>query len=363
MSEHLHPDSLSAFAEGVLPEQERLACLAHLAECSHCREIVYLAQEPAPVPVAKAPVRAWTRWFAPIPALSAATVLGALVLSIAVYRQYNRPVVPAAELTASFRPPALTPPPPAALKQPPPKAITRAKARVNRDPIPAAASPPPPAVPPAPPTAAAAPDVLAGVAGTVTDPAGAVIPRAQINVVNGATGSVFTSTSDAGGQFSVAGLAPGRYQLNILSPGFKPSSKQIDLQPQEVAKADSRLEIGAATETVTVTGAASLLKTENGQLAQPVAASANSLPVLPAKLPPVTTAAKEKLMLSADSAGALFLSKNAGKSWKAVKGPWKGKVVRLAVIPDPAKASNTLFQLTTDSASVWLSRDGNRWYK
>jgi hypothetical protein len=77
----------------------------------------------------------------------------------------------------------------------------------------------------------------------------------------------------------------------------------------------------------------------------------------------VTTAAKDKIMLAADPAGGLLLSKNAGKSWKAVKGPWQGKVVRLATVPDPAKASNVLFQLTTDSASVWLSRDGNHWYQ
>ena len=65
MSEHLHPglhpdaDSLNAFIEGVLPEHERLACLAHLADCSRCREIVYLAQEPvAPAPIpAETPFR------------------------------------------------------------------------------------------------------------------------------------------------------------------------------------------------------------------------------------------------------------------------------------------------------------------
>jgi hypothetical protein len=38
----LHPDAdtLSAFVEGVLPEHERLACLAHFADCAACREVV-----------------------------------------------------------------------------------------------------------------------------------------------------------------------------------------------------------------------------------------------------------------------------------------------------------------------------------
>jgi hypothetical protein len=208
--------------------------------------------------------------------------------------------------------------------------------------------------------------VLSAIAGTVTDPAGAVVPKAQVNVVDDASGRAFTSTSDARGQFNVAGLVPGRYRLNISSPGFKQAFRQIDLQPQEVAKADSILEVGASNETVTVNAEASLLKTESGAVAATAAAPAAALPVLPANRSRLgaayaTTVAKDKLMLAADSAGALFLSKNAGKSWKAVKGPWKGKVVRVSTIPDPAKVSNTLFQLTTDSASVWLSRDGNHW--
>jgi hypothetical protein len=354
MSERLHPDadSLSAFVEGVLPEHERLACLAHLAECSRCREVVYLAQESAPGLVAGEPVRWWKRWFAPMPALSAAAVACALVVSIAVYRQYNRRAAPAPQLTASVREPAVTAPPaPEAPKRP---RAPRATVHVDREPVAAAA---PPVV------------VLSGIAGTVTDPAGGAVPRARINVKDESTGSVFTATSDTRGQFNVAGLAPGRYQLNILSPGFKQASRRIDLQPQEVAKADSRLEVGASTDTVTVNAEAPLLKTESGELSHAVAnAPADALPVLSLNRSRIgaeyaTTAAKDKLMLRADSAGGLFLSRNAGKSWKAVKGSWQGKVVRLAVIPDPAKASSALFQLTTDSAFVWLSRDGNRWYQ
>jgi hypothetical protein len=45
----LHPDaeSLNAFAEQALPEGERGQVLAHLAACSRCRQVVYLAQEAA----------------------------------------------------------------------------------------------------------------------------------------------------------------------------------------------------------------------------------------------------------------------------------------------------------------------------
>ena len=71
MSERLHPgvhpdaDSLSAFVEGVLPEHERAECLAHLAECSRCREVVFLAQGAPVAPAAPAlvPTPARQRWF------------------------------------------------------------------------------------------------------------------------------------------------------------------------------------------------------------------------------------------------------------------------------------------------------------
>ena len=87
---HPDPDSLSAFVEGVLPEHERTQCLAHLAECPSCREVVYLAEEPlasepAPVPVPVEKVSFWKRWFQPIPALSASVFAGTLLLSFGLY--------------------------------------------------------------------------------------------------------------------------------------------------------------------------------------------------------------------------------------------------------------------------------------
>jgi len=100
---HPDPDSLSAFVEGVLPEHERLACLAHMAACDACREVVFLAQEPLPVPVADRVVW-WKRWLAPIPALSVAAVAGILVVSVAIYR-VERPVPkPTAAVVAKSAP-------------------------------------------------------------------------------------------------------------------------------------------------------------------------------------------------------------------------------------------------------------------
>jgi hypothetical protein len=80
---------------------------------------------------------------------------------------------------------------------------------------------------------------------------------------------------------------------------------------------------------------------------------------LPNKLPADVTISNGKIMLALDSEGGVFLSRNKGKSWKAVKQVWQGKVVDLAEPDVPSKAK---FQLTTDSGAGWLSQDGSHWY-
>jgi hypothetical protein len=85
---HLDADSLCAFLEGALPEHERQACLAHIAECPECREAAFLSQEPAPQPVpaplpTPAPAPFWRRWFVPAAVAGAAA---AAILTFAVLR-------------------------------------------------------------------------------------------------------------------------------------------------------------------------------------------------------------------------------------------------------------------------------------
>jgi sucrose-6-phosphate hydrolase SacC (GH32 family) len=81
---------------------------------------------------------------------------------------------------------------------------------------------------------------------------------------------------------------------------------------------------------------------------------------LPSRLPVVTSAASGQRLLAADSADALFYSANAGKSWKLVKSIWPGNVTQLATLAESPN-SGDVFQLTTQSGSVWLSRDGLHW--
>jgi hypothetical protein len=360
MSESLHPDpdTLSGFAEGVLPEHERLECLAHFADCSACREVVYLAEEPLPVPVA-GEVRWWKRWLGPIPILSAVAVAGILVLSVAL-AHLEKPmpqkplavvaVPPSAPFVAEEEPKAKV----AVRRVPPVRAAIKAPA-----PVAVMAAPPPPPAPLPLPSATQASDAfmingsvsspLAGIAGTVTDPAGAVIPGAAVTMraVSGAPD--LHATTDNSGQFQIAGIPPGQYDLNVTRSGFLSTTKKVEVRKDQVVRADSSLLVGSTAEAVEVTAsAAPLMATQSAEAFRPA-----GIP-LPNNRPVVHTVIRGKVMLRVDSAGGVFRSDNSGKRWNAVKAVWRGKVMELA-------DENGEFRLKTDAGATWLSKDGSRW--
>jgi carboxypeptidase family protein/putative zinc finger protein len=393
--QHPDPDSLNSFIEGVLPEHERLQCLAHLADCPACREVVYLAQEPlAPEPLPVPPpkrVPFWKRWLTPIPALSAAMATGILVLAVWFY-QHHGSAASAPELVAlERRAGAARAPleyslsestPRKTIKepvQPPYLALT-----LSRPPLPPVVLPPsapPPSAPAAAPPAAAAPvaplapqrsamldavrandsfgsePAISGIAGTVTDPAGAAIAGATVNLRLLPSSASRTLTSDQAGQFNVTGIEPGQYELQVSKPGFKKLTEQVDVQARQIAHVDSTLSLGSVSESISV-----MAETAPIMLSTSETALKDAVVALPSRMPPNMTVSKGNLMLATDSAGALFLSRNAGKKWSAVKPVWQGKVVNLVALSAPASSSAAAFQLTTTTGSVWLSRDGNRWY-
>jgi hypothetical protein len=451
---HPDPDTLNSFIEGMLPEHERLQCLTHLAECPSCREVVYLAQDPLesePLSVVPAieKVPFWKRWLTPIPVLRAATAAGILVLSFALY-QYFRSIPNAPQLVAMATHPAEPAAAPEVVNHPSqarsaentakkiaPEARISAAPAVDKiseekgavqtplaTPVTSPVVPPPaPAAPiAAPPVAAPRPlaafDVAAandassatqtGIAGTITDPAGAVIAGAAVKLRPLTSPAIRDLTTDTKGRFNVAGLQPGQYELQVIAPGFQTTTKQVNLQPNQMARGDSTLSIGSVSESISVTAEAAQVQTSSGAAAggrgggggggrsgvQPLpdrasvtfstevnrAAAgvtaaggtdakntvANQPPVLmlPGKLPAKMMAVSGKRMLAADSAGALFLSENSGQKqkWKTVKPVWHGKVVNLVALTAQASPLDPAFQLTTDSNAIWLSRDGSHWY-
>ena len=119
------------------------------------------------------------------------------------------------------------------------------------------------------------------ITGTILDPAGAVVPGAAISVKNSDTGAVFAGGTSATGNYVVS-VPAGKYELTITVPGFK---KYVRSNLSVIVATDTRqdvtLEVGAATETVTVEDSVPILKTESGEVSHNVTANdADNLPVL-----------------------------------------------------------------------------------
>ncbi len=114
---------------------------------------------------------------------------------------------------------------------------------------------------------------LASIVGRVLDPTGAPIPAARIAVVNANTGETRRMSSFADGGFAVPELAPGFYNITVDKEGFrKLEQRNLELQVDETARAEFRLEIGALAQTMEVTATAVLLNTENASRGQVVGA-------------------------------------------------------------------------------------------
>jgi hypothetical protein len=100
------------------------------------------------------------------------------------------------------------------------------------------------------------------IAGTATDPSGAVVVGVEITVTNDATGDVRTTSSSSSGTYFVPFLAPGHYTVKASKTGFKALVRShVLVTVTETARVDLALEVGATTEVVTVSTEVPLINT------------------------------------------------------------------------------------------------------
>jgi hypothetical protein len=108
---------------------------------------------------------------------------------------------------------------------------------------------------------------MATLSGTVTDPSGALISRANVTITSQEKGITRTFTTGPQGQYSFSLLPPSTYQLAIQAKGFEEYiQKGILLDAGQAAHQDVSLRIGNISEQMTVTGQASLLNTDNANI-------------------------------------------------------------------------------------------------
>ena len=96
---------------------------------------------------------------------------------------------------------------------------------------------------------------LATVFGTVTDPSGAVIPAAQVTIVNQSTGLKRDTVTDMTGQYHLAGLPAGSYVVRAGREGFRTQVREgVTLSSASGVMIDFSLVVGRQPQELTVSG-------------------------------------------------------------------------------------------------------------
>jgi hypothetical protein len=107
------------------------------------------------------------------------------------------------------------------------------------------------------------------ISGTVTDPSGASVASATIKAIQTQTGRETVVTSGVQGDFVFPTLPPSAYSLSVSAKGFQSYTQtDIVLQADQKLTANVRLQVGSASETVTVTGEVAQVDTTTGTLSQ-----------------------------------------------------------------------------------------------
>jgi hypothetical protein len=105
--------------------------------------------------------------------------------------------------------------------------------------------------------------------GHVTDPSGAVIPNANVTVMNLDTNVQTVFQTNSAGDYTAPALNPGNYSVTVEAPNFsKAVSAHLVLEVQQSLRQDFRLAVGTVSNTVQVTAESQMLHTEDQTIGQ-----------------------------------------------------------------------------------------------
>ena len=108
------------------------------------------------------------------------------------------------------------------------------------------------------------------VRGSVFDPQHRPIPSARVRLTAESTGAEREVAANATGLYEVAGLQPGSYKVLVQSTGFGDAVETVNLEVGQQATFDFVLTVGQQTQTVKVSGANELLKTQDASVGEVV---------------------------------------------------------------------------------------------
>jgi hypothetical protein len=155
-------------------------------------------------------------------------------------------------------------------------------------------------------------EIFGKILGTVTDPKNAVISGAKITITNENTGVSATLPTDDRGDYIFTRVLPGVYTIRVENAGFRTIlQKAVTVSVAKDSRADFTMEVGAVTETVTVSENIKQVETTSMQLSASIPGQAIvNLPLngrnwinLARTLPGVTAASADRFGLPSVSGG------------------------------------------------------------
>ena len=119
------------------------------------------------------------------------------------------------------------------------------------------------------------------ISGLVQDPTGAVVPNAQVTLLNTDQGITLTTTTNGGGEYTFSPVRIGHYSITVTAPGFSTTTQQnLQVTVGLALQVNVQLKTGAASETVQVTTAPAELQTSESSVGQTVTGQTiNNLPL------------------------------------------------------------------------------------
>jgi hypothetical protein len=361
---------LNAFVEHALPEAERLRVVAHMADCAHCREVVFLARaaaggETLPSPaVEREPRQGWFtsafgRWRIALVPAGAAAALGGAVLWLQVHpvAMYKRAAAPASSGALPAAPPSVIQkekeatstaemkpeqdvPQAASAAAAKPVASPRARQKSNAI---AASDSSLMAMNAAPPIRPKTPGDGEGAGGPIhLDARSAAMAR--VAPLPGSLPAPPVATFAAGAPGSELQLAQAREQAQSLK-AKAPVTLAAAPPPSPPAQTTTARSLDSSQ--LAFSQVASRVGTENEIPAQPIRELAYTRIAGHVKLPSgqntVSSAAVLNRMVALDAAGGLFRSEDGGSHWIAVPVVWSGKAVEVKA--PSLQVSRNLFAL------------------
>ena len=120
------------------------------------------------------------------------------------------------------------------------------------------------------------------ITGAISDPAAAIIAGAKVVAQHTETGTTSETQTTSTGNYTLPAITAGVYDVSVTATGFsRLLQRAVRVRVAQTVRTDMTLQVGSTTDSITVTGAAPLLRTENAEQSINVTGERiNKLPLL-----------------------------------------------------------------------------------